>query len=609
MSITKSKKRTKRISIKMSTNDKIMRKDANSKRKPQRALVFQGGGSLGAYEAGVFKVLYNWIKKDTKNGESLFDIVAGTSIGAINATILISHYLERKEELERKGEQVIPLKCWEGAPEKLIDFWKYVSSGSNFYTQWIQNLTFYWLKWFEMNPYIKIPSREAFRRYHATRGSLVFGEPQVFLPLFFAPFPTQYINKFLDPTPQFAWWYRYSNQPLRESIEKFAPILSDQERGIKTSYKNNEPRLILISVDIEEGATVPFDSYEKPKDRILKSEYTVQEIGNHDMSQKKSISYENGITLDHVMASASVPKNFDYIEIKGTKFWDGGLLSNTPLREVISEHTLFWKEKLGLDLIDLSFDTWTLPRETIPSLDVFIINLHPSKETSDISLLHDYDMIKDRESDIEYHDRTEYDLKVATFVSDYVALVTEMTDLSFELIKERGNSSDKVSKFDKILKTLAKSTHRSGKKRLYQDLLKNRFEINNIMKIERQDDPDTISNKILDFSSTTISNLIECGVKDALSEVVSKLGDDVNNTEEGIFSNLSNKVRQELTGPLQEMKRDLTSGQTHNNYDIVSNKHIATFYDKVSEFHKQLSDNQYNVLILSIRAIRSILKS
>jgi predicted acylesterase/phospholipase RssA len=29
----------------------------------QRALVFQGGGSLGAYEAGVFHVLYHWIKK------------------------------------------------------------------------------------------------------------------------------------------------------------------------------------------------------------------------------------------------------------------------------------------------------------------------------------------------------------------------------------------------------------------------------------------------------------------------------------------------------------------------------------------------------------------
>jgi len=32
------------------------------------------------------------------------------------------------------------------------------------------------------------------------------------------------------------------------------------------------------------------------------------------------------------MASASVPKNFDYIEISRNKFWDGGLLSNTPLR-------------------------------------------------------------------------------------------------------------------------------------------------------------------------------------------------------------------------------------------------------------------------------------
>ena len=34
----------------------------NEKNRPQRALVLQGGGSLGAYEAGVFSVLYNWIK-------------------------------------------------------------------------------------------------------------------------------------------------------------------------------------------------------------------------------------------------------------------------------------------------------------------------------------------------------------------------------------------------------------------------------------------------------------------------------------------------------------------------------------------------------------------
>lgn len=55
--------------------------------KSQRALVFQGGGSLGAYEAGVFHVLYHWIKKDIQDkNENIFDIVAGTSIGAINAS-------------------------------------------------------------------------------------------------------------------------------------------------------------------------------------------------------------------------------------------------------------------------------------------------------------------------------------------------------------------------------------------------------------------------------------------------------------------------------------------------------------------------------------------
>ena len=86
----------------------------NTESRPQRALVFQGGGALGAYD----KVLYNWIKEETQDDENIFDIVAGTSIGAINATIVMSHYLERKEQLKQNGERIVPLKCWEGAPKK-----------------------------------------------------------------------------------------------------------------------------------------------------------------------------------------------------------------------------------------------------------------------------------------------------------------------------------------------------------------------------------------------------------------------------------------------------------------------------------------------------------
>src|SRR5918999_1902151 len=105
---------------------------------PQRALVFQGGGSLGAYEAGVFHVLYHWIKKDIyKDNENIFDIIAGTSIGAINSSIILSHILERKEqELKGKGKengQSNVIRYWKGSPEKLIDFWRYVSSAFDYY--------------------------------------------------------------------------------------------------------------------------------------------------------------------------------------------------------------------------------------------------------------------------------------------------------------------------------------------------------------------------------------------------------------------------------------------------------------------------------------------
>src|SRR5438067_11979362 len=49
----------------------------------ESVLVLQGGGSLGAYECGVYKTL---VKHNIK-----FDIVLGTSVGALNAAILDVH--------------------------------------------------------------------------------------------------------------------------------------------------------------------------------------------------------------------------------------------------------------------------------------------------------------------------------------------------------------------------------------------------------------------------------------------------------------------------------------------------------------------------------------
>lgn len=82
----------------------------------QRALVLQGGGALGAYEVGAIKGLYETLTKgQVKNEPSedskapLFDIIAGASIGAMNAAVLIGNI--------QKGES------WESAIIELEKFW------------------------------------------------------------------------------------------------------------------------------------------------------------------------------------------------------------------------------------------------------------------------------------------------------------------------------------------------------------------------------------------------------------------------------------------------------------------------------------------------------
>ena len=83
-----------------------------TKPQRQRALVLQGGGALGAYDAGVFQALYDrFDAKDTNN--PLFHVVAGTSSGAMNAAILVSHVIHNNNS-------------WEGSTDKLNGFWEYV---------------------------------------------------------------------------------------------------------------------------------------------------------------------------------------------------------------------------------------------------------------------------------------------------------------------------------------------------------------------------------------------------------------------------------------------------------------------------------------------------
>ncbi|MFZ0555446.1 MAG: patatin-like phospholipase family protein, partial [Nitrososphaeraceae archaeon] len=260
-----------------------------------RALIFQGGGSLGAYEAGAYKAikedLSTFFKTEDRENEPIFHIISGTSIGAINATLLVSYVKENK--------------TWEGSGERLVEFWEYLSTQPS-----IENIpyfTSYWDSWRRLDR--RIASGESARRYYSTKEFILKGVPNVFVPR-----TPSLDTRFFDPSNT---WYIYDNRPLKESLEKFAKF------PISTSFEKGEPRLLLVAVDVQELTPVVFDSYEK-EDGTRKSEYGRYGKVKSDRSEKDQeniegfehvIRYDDGIKSDFVLASCSVPINYDYTRL------------------------------------------------------------------------------------------------------------------------------------------------------------------------------------------------------------------------------------------------------------------------------------------------------
>jgi hypothetical protein len=113
-------------------------------------------------------------------------------------------------------------------------------------------------------------------------------------------------------------------------------------------------------------------------------------------------------------------------------------------------------------------------------------------------------------------------------VSDYIGFISKVKGLAVEAIDGLVDEKKKKTlqtKLESIYKTEAKSSHRNGKPRIYQDLLKGRFDIN-VTRIQRTDNADSdISTKLFDYSAATIKQLREDGYHDAY-KALSKLVND-----------------------------------------------------------------------------------
>jgi NTE family protein len=476
----------------------------------QRALVLQGGGALGAYEVGAIKGLYKTLTKgQVKNepGEDskapLFDIIAGTSIGAMNAAVLIGNI--------QKG------KSWKDAIVKLEKFWTdgiALKEGPDRVNDDIppeDNFSMYpwWEPWTEegrkwgpnRKKIVSIASKEAARRYYSTK---------VFVSEAGKVFSFKDIrddNKFYD-SDLMAKRIILNEEPLKKLIEKFGKF------PIGTCIDKREPRLLVTAVDIAEGITVTFDSYKK-SDGKRKTVYRPGEkyrhIKNSKYSDKKEddpnqivIEYDEGIQIDHIMASGTLPDPYDPIEICKRSFWDGGILSNTSLKELLEAHRDYWVN------VENQCEA--------PDLEVYVVNVHPST-INGANIPKHFDEVKDRNNDIVYGDRTYNDQYSASLVTDYIDFIRRLKDIAKNHIKDPTNMKAFENKYKSLELKPAKSTsYTSGESRSFKDLMTGQFKLLKVQRIERKYNPESSTYfKLGDITIQTIQDLIKQGYNDVMA--------------------------------------------------------------------------------------------
>src|SRR5271165_3075948 len=232
-------------------------------------LVLQGGGALGAYQAGAVQAL--------DEAEMRLDWVCGISIGAINASLIAGN--PPKQRVER-----------------LREFWESVTQPQ------LSVPGFPWLPpplWGD-----GVTARMWANRMSAF-GTMLYGAPNFFEP---------------RPVP-----------PLGSTADKPEDVSYYDVSRLKATLSR------LVDFDLINARRMRFS------------------VGATNVRTGEPVYFENNqreIALHHVMASASLPPGFPPTEIDGEYYWDGGVVSNTPMQWVVANSPLYTGLVFQVDLWD-----------------------------------------------------------------------------------------------------------------------------------------------------------------------------------------------------------------------------------------------------------------
>jgi NTE family protein len=333
----------------------------------EKVLILQGGGSLGAFGCGVFKAL--------ANSNIKIDIIAGTSIGGLNASIIAGS----------KGED---------HPEKALEqYWLELGedSSANFNSPFMEWLARYpLLTPTPLPPPPSTPNTDHSAMTHISQvksvmsfySSAIYGNNKIFVPRWRPEFA------FTDPeyfTPN-KWTYLYDHLPLLKTAEKYIDYNKLQPNGKPNS------RLIITAVNVMTAEPLIFDSAKQQ------------------------------ITSKHILAATGYPSYyFPWAEVeKGVYAWDGSLLSNTPLREVIDASPV--KDK-----------------------QVFLVENYPKRcDALPDNLLE----VQHRARDIMFSDKTIHNVQMSKTITYYLRLINDL----YKMLEVHFSSEKKedIEKFEKI---------------------------------------------------------------------------------------------------------------------------------------------------------------
>jgi NTE family protein len=479
----------------------------------QRALVLQGGGALGAYEAGVFKALCEDLapKNENNNSRMLFDIVAGTSIGAVNAAIIVGTVLSYKRDRPQTSQTDI----WRHSVEELEKFWSEISDPLMLMPKWIHDnpSSSIWLSnWKSANElgglllssmwdYGKSVGDTLVKNY---KGIIETTQKQIgnnwlwdwpYLPVFTEEWPyfrpMSWKDSWKEEWPYisgyFYWPENYGSLATSEAARRYYHYVASLSYGV--------PRVLLPGIAQPDmkfpfSLTPTFTRFDNsPLDRTVKRywDYENHKIktsfnegeprlilvsvdmldaatavafdsyANQDNSCvteygdkefKHIIEYRDGITIEHVIASMSTHLRYKYQELK--------VKNNNESAEEKEESRLFWdgaylSNTPLRELLHLHKHYWQdVRKETIELKEGSgKITLAPDLEVYIVNLYPSIEGEVPRDADA-IQDR-EIDIKFHDRTK-YDVKVAEMTSDYLELIEKLINIGYKHAEDDSVFK-------------------------------------------------------------------------------------------------------------------------------------------------------------